>query len=136
MRLPFLLLAATCGLLASCAQPTLPGGYTSADVATLRLRDLNPLAKPPPLVAVRQSTLRAISAERQSFLQRRFAWFRKPVDYNPPALPDGALAFDGALLPTRADGQRAAINIPGTLPEPDLATNAQSAGNGNTFSIE
>ena len=126
MRLLFPIFAAACGLLASCSQTALPGGYTRADVATLRLRDLNPLAKAPPIVQARQSTLREISVERQSFLQRRFAWFHKPVDYNPPALPDGALAFDGALLPPKAGG----------LPGPSLATNGPDPGDGNNFSIE
>lgn len=126
------ILAAACGLLASCSQTTLPGGYTRADVANLRLRDLNPLAATPPIVQARQSTLREISAERQSFLQRRFAWFRKPADYNPPALPDGTLAFDGALLPSRGDGQPATIDVAGTLPEPSLANN----GPEHSFSIE
>ena len=136
MRIPFLLLAATCGLFVSCSSPKIPGGYTRADISNLRLRDLNPLAKSPQIVQVRQSTLREISIERQSFLQRRFAWFRKPVDFNPPALPDGALAYDGAILPPRAGGQRAAINVPGTLPEANLATNGQESANGNSFSIE
>ena len=126
-----LLAAAACVMLASCSHtPTV--GFTKADYANLRLRDLNPLAHSPPVVQAQQSTLREISADRRSFLERRFAWFRKPVDYTPPTLPDGMLASDGTLLPPKLAGHQAAVNVNGFLPDPNLA----DPGDENGFSIE
>lgn len=133
MRFILPLLAAGCALLASCSSTDLAsnkavqgikntfqrdtiGGYTRADIANLRMRDLNPLAKTPQLVQVRQSTLQEIPRERRGFL----SWFgRKPVDYSPPTLPEGTLASDGGLLPAK-DGAG-----PATL---DFATLASSRG--------
>lgn len=136
MRIFLPILAILCGLLASCSQTQLTNGYTKADYANLRLRDLNPMAKSPPIVQAHQTTLREISAARVGFLQRRFAWFRKPVDYTPPMLPDGTLAFDGALLPPKSAGSGAAINVGGYLPDPSLASHELDAENDNGFSIE
>lgn len=133
MRFYLPILAAACGLLASCSSSKIPGGYTSGDIANLRLRDLNPLAKNPPIVQAQQSTLREISAERASFWQRRFAWFRKPVDYKPPTLPDGALAFDGSLLPAKPGSEGGSVNVGEILPGSSLAANSE---NENGFSIE
>lgn len=135
MRFHFFIFAALCGLLASCSH-TPTSGFTKADYANLRLRDLNPLAGSPPIVQAQQSTLREISAERQSFWERRFAWFRKPVDYTPPELPDGMIASDGGILPPKLAGHQSAINTGGYLPDPGLPGTGPEDDNANGFSIE
>ena len=156
MRLFLPLIAAGCALLASCSSNGLSnskqfaskslagikntfnrdtiGGYTRGDIANLRMRDLNPLAGTPQLVQVRQSTLQEIPRERRGFL----SWFgRKPVNYTPPTLPDGTLAFDGGLLPSK-DGAG-----PATLDFATLASSGRSSSDPATeledednFSIE
>lgn len=156
MRLLLPFLAAACTLLASCSNDGLAksqgfankgiasikntftrdqiGGYTRADIANLRMRDLNPLAKTPPIVQVQQSTLREMPKERVAFF-KKFSWFsRKPVDYNPPTLPDGALAFDGGLLPAKNGSNATARNTNGELSGTALASAENE--DGQEFSIE
>ena len=139
MRFLIPLIAVACTLLSSCSSSNLAkvkdtfqrdtiGGYTRADIANLRMRDINPLAKAPPVVQVRQSTLQEIPRERMAFLKRGFSWFgRKPVDYRPPSLPDGTLAFDGGLLPSKRGNHGPA------LASADPATELEEEEN---FSIE
>ena len=160
MRFILPIIAAACTLLASCSSNGLAdskafankgiagikntfkrdkiGGYTRADIANLRMRDLNPLAKTPQLVQVKQSTLREIPRERMAFF-KGFSWFgRKPVDYSPPTLPEGTLAFDGGLLPAKNGAGAATMNFDGLLPEPSLAANDHAAEleEEDNFSIE
>ncbi len=103
------------------------GGYTRADIATLRMRDLNPLARTPKLVKVKQSTLQKIPRERMAFFKRFSLFGRKPVDYSPPSLPQGTLAFDGGLLPSKNGAGAATLDFDGLLPEPTLASNNSAA---------
>lgn len=145
MRLYLPLIAALCALLTSCSSNGVSGsqnfadkglasikntfkrdtigGYTRADIANLRMRDLNPLARPPKLVQVRQSTLREIPRGRRSFL----SWFgRKPVDYTPPTLPEGALAYDGGLLPSKNSTGSGTADRDSLRPDPSLASTGAS----------
>jgi len=160
MRLFLPIIAAACALLASCSSNGLTdskafatkgiagikktfkrdtiGGFTRADIATLRMRDLNPLASTPKLVQVKESTLREIPRERMAFF-KRFSWFgRKPVDYSPPSLPAGTLAFDGGLLPAKQGAGPATMDFDGLMPEPTLANHQPDAGQEDEegFSIE
>lgn len=139
----FVLLAA-CGLLfTSCSSvgklTSIKSPYTKADLATMRLRDLNPLASRAPVVQVQQATLQAISEERLAQMQesRGFLWFRKPVNWTPPNLPEGALASDGSLLPPK-EGTLAVLNADGYLPENHVAGNNSrlTADGHQDFSIE
>jgi hypothetical protein len=116
------------------------GGYTKADLATMRMRDLNPLANRAPVVQVQQSTLAAISSERMAQLQesRGFLWFKKPVNWNPPTLPEGSYSNDGSLLPPKS-GTLATINADGFLPKSHVASanpRLTAEGRAQDFSIE
>ena len=142
---PIPVLLATCGLLSvSCSSvgkltSSMKTDYTKADLATLRLRDLNPLANTAPVVKVRQSTLQAISEERLAKLQesRGFLWFRKPVNWTPPNLPEGALEADGTLLPPK-EGSLAVLNEGDFLPGQGRAPASPrlTAEGPQSFSIE
>lgn len=140
MRLDLSLIAVLCALLASCSGNGLAdgkgladkgsadlknpfkrntiGGFTRADIANLRMRDLNPLARAPRLVKVKQSTLREIQRERRGLLPRLV---RKPVDYSPPTLPAGALADHGGLLPSKHGTGSGSVAFDGLRPDPVLA---------------
>lgn len=143
MRL-FLVLAAAL-LFVSCSSTSIsklriPGDYTKADLATMRLRDLNPLANRAPVVPVHQATLRAISEERLAQLNERrgFLWFRKPLNYTPPTLPDGSIALDGSLLPAKTGGSLAVLNVDGYLTAEQVANSSPplTAEGQQGFSIE
>ena len=137
---PAFLLLALLGLLSISCSSTgkLSGGYTKGDLATLRLRDLNPLAHRVPVVRVQQSTLKALSEERiaQMYESRGFLWF-KPVNWTPPTLPDGSLAYDGTLLPPKS-GTLTVLGTDGYLPESqaERANPRLTAEGRQDFSIE
>lgn len=119
MLRPLPLLVALLALISvSCSSSGKLGGYTKADLATMRLRDLNPLAQNAPVIQVEQATLAAISEERMAQLRetRGFLWFRKPVNWTPPVLPEGSYSNDGSLLPPKT-GTLAVLNSDGFLPE-------------------
>ena len=140
MLRPLPLLVALLGLISvSCSSTGKLGGYTKADLATMRLRDLNPLAKHPPVVNVDQSTLAAISDERMAQVQERrgFLWF-KPVQWSPPTLPEGSYSNDGSLLPPKS-GTLAVLNDDGFLSESHVASanpRLTAEGRAQDFSIE
>jgi hypothetical protein len=141
MLRPFFLLLTACSLLCVSCSSTgkMKSGYTKADLATLRLRDLNPLANKAPVVHANQATMKAISEERLAQLQesRGFLWFRKPVNWTPPTLPEGSYANNGSLLPPK-EGSLAVLNADGYLDE-DQAARANpslTAEGRQDFSIE
>ncbi|MDA0766495.1 MAG: hypothetical protein O3A92_06705 [Verrucomicrobia bacterium] len=138
---PLLFFVALLGLASvSCSSVgKIRSDYTKADLATLRLRDLNPLARSAPVVHVHQATLQAISEERLAQMQesRGFLWFRKPVNWTPPSLPEGALDANGSLLPPKS-GTLAVSNRNGFLPDNQIAaSNPRLTAEGRQdFSIE
>jgi len=79
---------------------------TRGDLATFKLRDLTRFGQPH-LVKVSPGDIEKL--DRSQITQGRTASLRSgqdaaPLHFLPPRLPDGAIRFDGSLLPPKAEG--------------------------------
>ena len=96
-----------------------------ADLATFKLRDLTRFGRPQILKISKKEVQELEQAERGSrqvaslgsrHQARIPVTTRAPVDYVPPSLPDGALPFDGSILPPKTGGNSALLDVRGSVP--------------------
>ena len=83
-------------------------GVTKADIAAFKLRDLTRFGQPH-IVKISPKEVQAL--ERSSLKPGRMASLA-PVNFVPPQLPTGSVAFDGSILPRKTNGSSTLRDLP------------------------
>ncbi len=148
MRTLVSLLAASLSLAAFTSCSAFKGDVTKGDLAAFKLRDLTRFGQPH-IVKVSHEEIQQlekveqVSGHMASLSPKHRApspSFRAPVpvNYVPPRLPEGAVAFDGSILPPKSGGQgyTAMLDIAGSVPGQRFAPPSYAAFHPQDFSIE
>lgn len=129
-------LALCLAFLPSCA--SMKGDVTKGDIATFKLRDLTRFGQPH---LVRISPKEVEEIDSADVKNRRVAsldpkHLPAPVNFVPPRLPNGRIAFDGSILPPKEGGSAAFLDSPGFLPGRGFGGAPYPAAAPQNFSIE
>ena len=89
-------------------------GVTKADIAAFKLRDLTRFGQPH-IVKISRKEVQALELSdlksgRMASLDPRHQL--APVNFVPPHLPTGSVAFDGSILPRKTDGSSTLLDLP------------------------
>ncbi|MFP6875214.1 MAG: hypothetical protein VCA37_00140 [Roseibacillus sp.] len=89
-------------------------GVTKADIAAFKLRDLTRFGQPH-IVRISRKEVQALELSdlksgRMASLDPRHQL--APVNFVPPHLPAGSVAFDGSILPRKTDGSSTLLDLP------------------------
>lgn len=120
---------------------------TKADLAAFKLSDLTRFGQPHLIKVSKQEITQLEQADRRSGHLASLAPHHQapaphrasaPSDYVPPSLPEGAITFDGSILPPKHGGGRAVLDVGGHLPGASLPPGLAASGLASPqhFSIE
>jgi hypothetical protein len=89
-------------------------GVTKADIAAFKLRDLTRFGQPH-IVKISRKEVQALELSdlksgHMASLDPRHQL--APVNFVPPHLPTGSVAFDGSILPRKTDGSSTLLDLP------------------------
>lgn len=89
-------------------------GVTKADIAAFKLRDLTRFGQPH-IVKISPKEVQALELSglkpgRMASLDPRHQL--APVNFVPPHLPAGSVAFDGSILPRKVGGSSTLLDLP------------------------
>ena len=89
-------------------------GVTKADIAAFKLRDLTRFGQPH-IVKISRKEVQALELSdlksgRMASLDPRHQL--APVNFVPPHLPTGSVAFDGSILPRKVGGSSTLLDLP------------------------
>ncbi|MFP6882094.1 MAG: hypothetical protein VCA34_14155 [Roseibacillus sp.] len=89
-------------------------GVTKADIAAFKLRDLTRFGQPHIVKISRKEVqaleLSGLKSGRMASLDPRHQL--APVNFVPPQLPTGSVAFDGSILPRKTNGSSTLPDLP------------------------
>ena len=89
-------------------------GVTKADIAAFKLRDLTRFGQPHIVKISRKEVqaleLSGLKSGRMASLDPRHQL--APVNFVPPHLPAGSVAFDGSILPRKTNGSSTLPDLP------------------------